>query len=339
MSYGALRRFRRIRDVYKCFCLAAVLSLTVTLTGCGNWLFDDSSAGKSSQSTQDIAPPPPGSQASAGMTASPANSPASTNQTVAPTYVSSYVDPLLETPPMELTPNGSLGSLGLNLDTYFAHNLDGMHTNEARISRLERVLTAMQKDLRRMAPPIQRLISIESDIKALVTQLSQLAQAEPETIIPEPVTTSGTAPPQPPPSAAPVPVTPAISAPSQSGGKTVSGDGNSTVKRVRLGEHPDKTRIVLDVSGPATYRYDLDNSENLLVIELPDASWSANTQWQGSKSPLLSSYSAAAAGSSGSRLVIQLKESATVTGESVIKENGYPDYRIVIDLKGVTVHK
>ena len=331
MPYGAQQRFGCTRDIYRCLCILMLLSFTVVLSGCGNWLFgESSSSSQSSASTQNVAPAPPGS------TLMPGDPNAPTDAT-APSYVSNYVDPLLEAGPLELRPDGSLGSLGLNLDTYFAHNLDGMHTNEARIGRIENVLSAMQKDLRRMAPPIQRLISIESDIRALVTQLSQLAEEEPEAIAP-PTQMAGNTMNAPPASSAPMAVAPVT--PPQTGGKAVPAAANgTTVNRVRIGEHKDKTRIVLDVSGPASYRYDLDNGENLLVIELPGTSWSALNQWQGKKSPLLASYSAAATGSGGSRLVIQLRESASVINESVIQENCYPDYRIVIDVKGSTIHQ
>lgn len=121
-----------------------------------------------------------------------------------------------------------------------------------------------------------------------------------------------------------------MTAENSSGGKTVStSSGAANVKKLRIGEHTDKTRIVFDLNRMTSYRYDLDNNEKLLIVEFPDAAWSARTQWSSSKAPLLASYSVQPMDNgTGSRIIIQLKKTAGVVYEDTLK--GPP--RIVIDV-------
>jgi len=109
--------------------------------------------------------------------------------------------------------------------------------------------------------------------------------------------------------------------------------GTVTVKKLRLGLHKNTTRIVLDVSGPAAYHYDLDNNEHLLIIELPNAGWSGLREWSSRKAPLLSSYSVQPLNNNaGSRVIIQLKHNTRIVYETTLPANGFSDYRIVLDL-------
>lgn len=316
MPCGAQRLSSRIRVYRNELVLMCLLIAVLALTGCGLFPF----------SKKDENPPP-------------ATAPDVTQSAEFAGFSSIPVptNSLAAAGPLQLEPGGSLGALGLNLDTYFTGDVED---TDERIERVERVVVAIQRDLKTLAPPIQRLLYVERDIQALVTQLTELthppALPPPQAAFPPEVprqahwSPPGTGGPgQPVPTAQP-PTTPHVT-----GGATApAATGSSvTVNRLRLGEHQDKTRIVLDVSGPATYRYDLDNGENLLVIELPDAGWSGPTQWQSDKSPLLSSYAVYTANGGGSRIVIQLKKGTEVAYETVIKGDGTNDDRIVLDLK------
>ena len=109
------------------------------------------------------------------------------------------------------------------------------------------------------------------------------------------------------------------------------------VQTLRIGEHPDKTRLVLDASGPAAYKSDLDNSENLLIVDLPDAGWAGAKEGSSAKSPLIKSLSVQPAeNGKGSRLIIQLKKKAVLLNQSTLKAaNGNP-FKIIIDLKSAS---
>lgn len=107
--------------------------------------------------------------------------------------------------------------------------------------------------------------------------------------------------------------------------------GQSIVS-IRVGEHPDKTRIVLDASGNPNYSYDLDNSEKIFIVELPGTGWSASAQSTFSSSPVLASYRTDSLNDNGTRLIMQLKKAASVVYSSKIGGKQPGQERIVIDL-------
>ena len=89
---------------------------------------------------------------------------------------------------------------------------------------------------------------------------------------------------------------------------------------------------MLDVNSKTNFDVDLDNSERLMVVDLPGAGWSAAmSKTFGGKSPLLSSYSVEPAGD-GHMLIFQLKGTANIASKSDIGANNGTGRRIVIDL-------
>ncbi len=147
------------------------------------------------------------------------------------------------------------------------------------------------------------------------------------------------APPAPPPEPAnvkPVEITPPPAAvpkaPSVSASEVPTVSGGATVRDLRIGEHEEKTRLVFDVTGPATYRYDIDNDEKLMIIELPGTEWAGKTQWTAGQAPLLASYTASPLDGGGSRVIVQLKQAVSVVYESKLDAGGGQPWRIVIDL-------
>ena len=55
----------------------------------------------------------------------------------------------------------------------------------------------------------------------------------------------------------------------------------ATVTGIRVGQHPDKVRIVFDVTAKTNYRADLDNGENI-VAHVPNTG-SMKTCWDGTR--------------------------------------------------------
>lgn len=104
------------------------------------------------------------------------------------------------------------------------------------------------------------------------------------------------------------------------------------VRNLRFGEHADKTRLVLDTSDQVTFRYDIDNSEKLLVIEMPQTGWRGSEAMEITNSPLVSSYSVVSDNNGGHQLVMQLKEPAQVLWAQALMPGGPQGHRIVIDL-------
>ena len=121
-------------------------------------------------------------------------------------------------------------------------------------------------------------------------------------------------------------------APPVSASETPPVKGGATVQNLRVGEHEGKTRLVFDMAGSASYRYDIDNAEKLMIIELPGAEWAGKTQWTAGKAPLLASYTVSPLDGGGSRVIIELKQAVSVVYESKLDGGGGQPWRIVIDL-------
>lgn len=105
-----------------------------------------------------------------------------------------------------------------------------------------------------------------------------------------------------------------------------------SVMDIRIGEHPGKTRIVLDVSGQSPFTADLDNQEKILVVEIPQAGWSAALQQTLSASPLISSYRIERLDNGGTMLILQLKKAASVSYKGTMNDAKTGGQRLIIDL-------
>ena len=104
------------------------------------------------------------------------------------------------------------------------------------------------------------------------------------------------------------------------------------VQQIRIGDHVDKVRIVIDATGPLKYRYDLDNNEKLLIVDLPGAQWKGPASGTGNKSGLVASYNVTPT-ADGSMLALQLKAETNVLKDSILKPSqGSGFHRLMIDL-------
>jgi len=243
-------------------------------------------------------------------------------------------------------------AMGVKAKPLFAKRLDNP---DARLDRLEYAVQELRNDLNFMSPAVLKLVALEDDIQGLIGQIEELLVQEPpapasaaapvsdpvqaSAADSNPLPLSGPAQPEPveelPETAQTVPpaVTEKAEPPSQK--PTKPSDGKTQVYDLRVGEHTDKTRLVLDVSAQTSYSTDLDNMEKLLVVELPEAAWSApeNQEFQGS--PVLSSYRVESVNNGqGSLLVLQLKRPATLLFSGKLPATSGKGQRIVIDLGG-----
>lgn len=257
-------------------------------------------------------------------------------------------------------PNGlpALQPLGVNVDEMFSARIKD---EDSRFERVENAVKDLRREFDAVKPSILRLVAVEEDMQELVTQLESLLRNEPPSssaAAPEPVETQPVAllPPdgkaadaaqspqqqaQPPPTAQFPPQEKAQSPPpppelSQTAApKAASAPAaNAQVQNLRIGEHDGKTRLVFDVTGPAAYRYDIDNGEKLMIIELPGTGWTGPAQWTSGKAPLLASYTVSPSDGGGSRIIVQMKQAVSVVYETTIAGGAGDAFRIVIDLKG-----
>lgn len=105
-----------------------------------------------------------------------------------------------------------------------------------------------------------------------------------------------------------------------------------TVRNMRIGEkNGGVTRVVLDTNSPARLNYDLDNNEKILVIEVPNAGWSAQKSASLTQSPLVASYKAES-DKTGSRLILQLKQEASVVSTARLPAGKGSGDRVYLDL-------
>jgi hypothetical protein len=104
------------------------------------------------------------------------------------------------------------------------------------------------------------------------------------------------------------------------------------VTSVRVGEQgKDITRIVLDTTKAAEIHYDLDNTEGLLVIDIPKAKWSTTESQNYPKSPMVKSFKATSDGS-GAHFVTDLKQKAKVIATARLAPSGTSGNRVYIDI-------
>lgn len=217
-----------------------------------------------------------------------------------------------------------------------------LRSNEERLDRLERAVQDMRHEFDMVTPSIRRLMAVEGDIQELIIELKKLsddpsiATPAPRTMTNEksrPVTTPQviTTPQALHPTSAPKKAAVTPNNINRKAPPPVQG-GKASVYDVRVGEHPGKTRIVLDVNAKTSFSTDIDNGEKIMIVELPNAGWSTTTSKSFDKSSYLTSYKVESSGD-GQLLIFQLKREARIAyKEDIGGANG--GRRIVIDLAG-----
>lgn len=280
--------------------------------------------------------------------------------------------PFADIVPLEIKPGGSLGSLGLNLkpllgdstqnaDTRF-NRLEGaviaMQEDLKTLAPSMQRLAVIEQDLDELVSQLEILLQEESGLPAPVspvmeTPVPQQQSYEPQSLVPETDADLASAVPTETPQPKPANIL-------SENSEEISGTDDAAVVKtslekpaqeqqpapaelqppaslratsLRLGEHADKTRIVIDLSGPVTYRHDLDNDEKILVIEMEKAAWSGPAS-QNVSSPLVQSWSTQAMEGGGTRLILVLKHDTSVMQASLLKPEGAnTQFRLMVDLK------
>lgn len=208
-------------------------------------------------------------------------------------------------------------------DQSFIERLNHLEQN---VGGLEADVAGLQTQMTAAQPKLDKVDKLEGSFKQLSLQLDRIdksypkAAAAPKTIKPAPAKNAVT------PKLAPKALPPVATAPKAAGAKP-------KIEGVRIGEQAGgKTRIVLDATAPAKIKYDIDNTEKILVIEIPGASWSAATARTLSNSPLVTSYTAET-DAAGSRLIVQLKQAAKVTVSGQVDPDRTGGNRSYLDLQ------
>lgn len=128
-------------------------------------------------------------------------------------------------------------------------------------------------------------------------------------------------------SSAPVPLanpqTRQVSAPVQSA---------SAVTAFRLGDNPDRARLVFEGTQSMEYDLELDNGEGLMVITLSNMDWAAVRERALSQTSLVKSYTSVANDNGGTSVILQLKRPARVEWVQRFEPVAGKPHRLIVDL-------
>lgn len=201
---------------------------------------------------------------------------------------------------------------GTNTSTLFSENI---RSDSKRLDRLEHAVQGLRNEFDAVRPSIDRLVSIEEDVQTLIEQLEVIANGPTEA-------TEATS----------IQPTMKKALPSAKPSTTLQA-GAPQIQSIRLGEHPGKTRLVLDVNAPISFTADIDNTENILVIDVKQANWAAAPAKTFKNSAFVSSYKIQPSDNgAGSLVLVQLKKAAKIAYKDSLKALKGKGQRLVIDL-------
>lgn len=131
-------------------------------------------------------------------------------------------------------------------------------------------------------------------------------------------------------------VRPAPSSTKDAGGIPHDREGAAgiAVERVRIGEHPDRVRLVLDLSAPAHYIIDSKDDGGTILVALPDSAWNAEREGRGGKNAkILEGWLAESYAEGGTWLRLRARDRMAVTASGILPPDESGGYRIYIDLQ------
>ena len=104
------------------------------------------------------------------------------------------------------------------------------------------------------------------------------------------------------------------------------------VMSARIGEHDDRTRLVIELSDPVNLRAFALAGPDRVVIDMPEVSWRLGAPPRPSGFGAVKSYRYGTFRAGNSRMVIALNQPVTVSDALVIPPSSGFGYRVVIDL-------
>ena len=104
------------------------------------------------------------------------------------------------------------------------------------------------------------------------------------------------------------------------------------VMSARIGEHDDRTRLVIELSDPVNLRAFALAGPDRVVIDMPEVSWRLGAPPRPSGFGAVKSYRYGTFRAGNSRMVIDLNQPVTVSDALVIPPSSGFGYRVVIDL-------
>lgn len=109
-------------------------------------------------------------------------------------------------------------------------------------------------------------------------------------------------------------------------------DGEPIILDARIGEHPDRTRFVVEISDPVKVRLFTLANPDRLVIDIPEALWRVRAADRPSGRGAIEAYRYGLFRPGNSRFVIDLSRPVAVKEPLILPPQDGHGYRIVIDL-------
>jgi len=290
---------------------------------------------------------------------------ASSVKTAAPMPPITEMDAAMNAPapqPLPLSESDTLMPVGTTTVATTTTTMPG-DSVETRIAKLEQTVGSLRSDYNRIMPAFASLNTTNERIQTLLDEIEKetgkrpaapaaSTSAEPvsqnqaslatppmanEMAEPAKATVTKTAAAAKPATtvATPAPEAKAVAAKAEDAApKVAPAAGGNMVTSVRIGEHGSKTRLVMDLTAKTKpdFKYDLDNAEKLLLVDLPSSGWGGAESGKPANSPLIESWSVQKGANGGSALAIQLKKGARILSTEFLKAEGKDPARLVMDI-------
>ena len=108
------------------------------------------------------------------------------------------------------------------------------------------------------------------------------------------------------------------------------------VSEVRIGVHPDKTRMVVELSAKVPYRIFALQDPYRIVIDLPEVEWKIPESPRHPSGGIISSYRFGLFQAGNSRLVVDIERPARLINHIILPPTKAHPYRLVLDLEPVS---
>jgi len=211
-----------------------------------------------------------------------------------------------ETPHITIGDNPDYSTMkGLNTTSLFTEKLSN---NEARFDRLEAAVDDLHTEFKNIKPAIDHLMSIEKDMNALMRQLQIVINNQNNN---KQITTTKSA--------------PVI--------QTADLSTDISISHMRIADHSDKTRLVLETSHNISYSISLDPDDNTLTLSFDKSHIGFSTSGLAKNSQLIDMVKTTE-DESGSKIIITLNRASTILRQGRLPPSAdKPYHRIFIDLK------
>ena len=107
--------------------------------------------------------------------------------------------------------------------------------------------------------------------------------------------------------------------------------GLGSVNAIRIGVHPGKMRIVLDISEPTDMGFEVADDGMTVVIKMPASAWKAGAFTKRHARGMLSDYLYTPSESGGGRLALFMNRPVRIERPFLVAPGGKRGYRLVID--------